>query len=144
MAVFFGIVRLAGVPLSPSLLLGGMVAGALGPGVWLGGFLIVLTLSALFGLGYGWVFGHLFRSANWKLGAVVALPHALLVGFALAAVPPLHPLIPEALPTPGPFFSGFGAPGVAAFFLSHLFFGMTVGGLCKPSLLRAAGFRQTP
>jgi hypothetical protein len=121
--------RAAGVPINLELMLGSLFTESTSFASWLLGLALHLMVGSAFGVVYALIFEHALYRASWGLGIVVSLAHLALVGFALAGVPAMHPLIPQALPAPGPMMLGYGTIGFVSFVLLHLMFGVIVGGL---------------
>lgn len=115
-----------GVPLSIELILGtltGLQPGGAAFGV---GLLLHLMMGGLFGLLYGYLFERVWVHGGAPTGMLLAVVHASLIGI-LIGFTPLHPMVPERLPDPGPYFANLGAVGVLAFFGAHLVYGAIVG-----------------
>ncbi len=91
------------------------------------GFGIHLMMGAVFGALYGWVFEHATHRGHWSAGALVALPHVVIVGLMMGAMPLIHPLMPAPMPPPGVFMSQLGGMGVMAMLMLHVIFGAIVG-----------------
>jgi predicted outer membrane lipoprotein len=120
--------RAAGVPINFELMLGSLFTESTSFGAWLLGLVLHLIVGSAFGVVYALIFEHGLYRASWGLGMVVSLAHLALAGFALAGVPVLHPLVPGALPAPGPMMLGYGTIGLVTFVVLHLMFGAIVGG----------------
>jgi len=122
------ILRAIGLPLSIEIYLGtmtGMAPGGLAFGI---GLLLHLGLGALFGLLYGALFERVWAHGGAFTGMLLSVLHAGLVGMILGLANHVHPLVPERLVDPGPYFSHLGAAGVLSFFLVHLAYGAIMGG----------------
>ncbi|MBX3233225.1 MAG: hypothetical protein KIT84_20750 [Labilithrix sp.] len=121
------ILRAIGLPLSIEIYLGtltGIAPGGLAFGI---GLLMHLGLGALFGLLYGALFERVWVHGGAPTGMLLSVLHAGLIGMMLGLTPHVHPLVPEALPDPGPYFARLGAAGVISFFLSHVVYGAIMG-----------------
>jgi hypothetical protein len=116
------------LPANLEMMLGTMIGLPPGAVAWTVGLIIHLVAGAVFGLAYAWCFEHLTHRAGWLTGLGIGAAHTVASGLFLSAIPPLHPLIPEQMPAPGPFMAELGAIGVMAFALLHLIFGAIVGG----------------
>jgi hypothetical protein len=127
MSVVMALCRLALIPIDLELLLGSFVLAELGFGAWLVGVGIHLSLGALFGLLYAWIFERGMQRSGPAAGAAIGMLHAGIAGAALAALPEVHPLVPIALVSPGAYFVALGSSGVMLFVLLHLLFGGVVG-----------------
>jgi hypothetical protein len=126
------VVRALGFPFGFEMLLGSWVMGFVGYVPWLAGLGIHLLAGAFFGLIYALIFRWL-RIAGARAGILISIIHFMIAGFLLAAIPPLHPLVPEQLPAPGIYMSGYGPLGVALFVLVHLAYGAVMGGIYRRS-----------
>jgi hypothetical protein len=131
--------RLTGSPVMPGLQqLAATVAAA--PGSAAGsafGYASQLVNGALFAEGYRLAFAALRITPSWQRGAVMGLGHGVLAGVVLAAVPPLHPRVPEQVPPPGAFMRHHGAGAAAMLVALHVLYGGLVGAAI-------AGTRQHP
>ena len=121
-----------GLPMKLELLMGSMFTHSTSPGTWLLGFVIHLAVGAVLALVYAAVFESIGR-ASAGLGAACGLVHASIAGLALALVPPLHPLVPEVIPSPGPLMINLGEAGVLAFVALHIVYGTIVGWMYAPA-----------
>ena len=126
------LIRGFGLPIKLELLMGSMFTHSTSPGTWLLGFVIHLAVGAVLALVYAVGFESIGR-ASAGLGAAFGVGHAIVAGLALALVPPLHPLVPEAIPSPGPLMIGLGAAGVLAYVGLHLVYGAIVGWMYAPA-----------
>jgi hypothetical protein len=124
-----------GIPVKLELLMGSMFTHSTSPGTWLLGFVIQLGVGAILSLVYAVTFESIGR-ASAGLGAACGVAHALVAGFALALVPPLHPLVPEVIPSPGPLMIGLGLRGLLAFLALHVVYGAIVGWMYAPAHAR--------
>jgi hypothetical protein len=138
-ALFFGVVgastisilsallRWIGLPITIELLLGTSVG--LGPGTvaFLVGLAMHLAIGGAFGLLYGWLFESVWLHGGAFTGMILGTLHAALVGMAVGLTPSWHPLVPERIADPGPFFANIGPLGVIAFFAIHILYGAIVG-----------------
>ncbi|MDF2698378.1 MAG: hypothetical protein K0S65_6762 [Labilithrix sp.] len=121
------VLRAAGLPLSIEIILGtltGLPAGGTAFGL---GLLIHLTMGGLFGLLYGYLFENVWDHGGASTGMLTAVVHASLIGILIGLTPQFHPLIPERMPDPGPYFANLGVAGVLTFFGAHLVYGAIVG-----------------
>lgn len=118
-----------GMPVNLEMMLGTMLGLAAGAGAWIVGLLIHLMAGVIFALIYAWCFEHLSHRAGLWPGVGFGFVHALFSGLLMAAMPMMHPMVPEQMPAPGAFMSGLGGMGVMAFFLEHLIYGGIVGGM---------------
>ena len=121
------VLRAFGLPLSIELVLGtltGIEPGGTAFGI---GLLIHLTMGALFGLLYAYLFEKVWDHGGATTGMLTAVVHASLIGILIGLTPQFHPMIPERMPDPGPYFANLGVLGVLTFFGAHLLYGAIVG-----------------
>jgi hypothetical protein len=123
MAVF----RLLGLPLSIELLLGTAFGLTPGAGAFAVGLVLHLAIGGLFGLLYGYLFENVWVHGGAPVGILTAVPHTLFIGIITGMTPQFHPMVPERLPDPGPYFANLGVPGVLVFFGAHLLYGAIMG-----------------
>jgi hypothetical protein len=121
------VLRALGLPLNLELILGTLFGAAPGPMTFALGLGIHLAVGALFGLLYGYLFERVWDHGGASTGMILAVIHAALIGMFIGLAPQFHPLIPEAVRDPGPFFSNLGIAGVVGFFALHLVYGAVVG-----------------
>ncbi|MBS2016726.1 MAG: hypothetical protein JST00_27830 [Deltaproteobacteria bacterium] len=119
--------RAAGLPIRLELLLGTLTGLPPGTPTFAFGLLIHLALGGLFGLLYAWLFERVWSHGGAATGAILAILHAALIGMAVGLTPQFHPLVPEQLHDPGPYFANAGVAGVVAFFAIHVLYGAVVG-----------------
>jgi hypothetical protein len=125
--VITAIARALGIPISIEILLG-TLWGIMPSGTAFGiGLLMHLTIGGLFGLLYGYLFERVWDHGGAPTGMLLACAHALLIGIAIGMTPQFHPLVPETLRDPGPYFANLGIPGVVTFFVAHIVYGAIVG-----------------
>lgn len=125
--------RALGVPLAFELVLGTILGHAPGLATWLAGLALHLLLAGAIALAYGWAFETLSGRADWRVGLAFGLVQAIVAGVALWALPAVHPLVGERVPSPGPFLSRLGAAGVLLHFGLHAMYGAVVGALYGPT-----------
>jgi hypothetical protein len=113
------------------ILWGSIFTQDVGGGTWFLGFVIHLIASGLIALIYAAVF-EAIRGSNWFTGLIGGAIHAAIGGFALLLLPGIHPLIPETIRDPGAFGVNYGSATAAVFIISHLVYGMIVGGMYTP------------
>jgi hypothetical protein len=121
--------HLLNVPVNLEMLLGTWIGMEPGLIPWMMGFMVHLSIGAIFGIFYAWSFEYLSHQADWFTGLELGAVHTLFSGLLLGIVPAMHPMIPAELAAPGIFFSGLGLMGVIAFCLLHLMFGAILGSL---------------
>src|SRR5687767_1037005 len=136
------IVRRIGVDMNAELMLGTMLSTP-ERGAWIIGFAIHLMFAIGFALIYAWAFEHITHRAGAQVGLVFAVVHIIVAGIAMAAIPAMHPMIPEQMMAPGAFMTGMGATGVFLFALEHLIYGGIVGAMYGP-VRRAVGSTYAP
>jgi hypothetical protein len=126
-SVLTAVLRGLGLPLSIEIILGTLTGLAPGPTAFGVGLVIHLAMGGLFGLLYGFLFERVWDHGGAPTGMLLAVIHAALIGILIGMTPQFHPLIPERLPDPGPFFANLGPIGVVTFFAAHLVYGAIVG-----------------
>ena len=119
--------RAVGLPINLELLLGTSFGLAPGAPAFVIGLAMHLAIGGAFGLVYGWLFERVWNHGGASTGMILSFIHAALIGMTVGLTPGLHPLVPERLPDPGPFFANGGALGVLSFFAAHLVYGAIVG-----------------
>jgi len=108
--------RAIGIPLHIELRL----AGILGSGAWIVGFIAHLLIGGLVGLVYMLVFEFVFAQSGVGAGVLLGAINTLIAGFLWAG-----------FDGPGHFWSSFGPAGIVSLFLVHILFGAIVGGLYR-------------
>jgi hypothetical protein len=122
------VLRGVGLPLSIEIILGTMTGLEPGGAAFGLGLIIHLAMGGLFGLLYAYLFERIWDHGGATMGMLLSVLHASLIGILIGFTPQFHPLIPERLPDPGPYFSNLGVAGVLTFFGAHLLYGAIVGG----------------
>lgn len=115
-------------PVSLEMLLGTFLLPR-GVGAWVLGLVLHLAISGAIALLYGLGFERITHRAGPGIGAAFSLVHFAVAGLALAAIPALHPLVPEQMRAPGAFMSGIGFGGVLLLLIEHVVYGAIVGQL---------------
>jgi hypothetical protein len=121
------LLRLIGIPIHIELILGTMFGLQPGPAAFLLGFAMHLAIGGAFGLLYAWLFETVWLHGGAFTGMILGVLHASLIGMAVGLTPQFHPMIPEQIGDPGPFFANIGPIGVVAFFGIHVLYGAIVG-----------------
>jgi hypothetical protein len=125
--VLTGVLRGLGTPMSIEIFLG-TLTGLQPSGTAFGiGLLVHLALGGLFGLLYAFLFERVWDHGGATTGMLLAVIHAALIGIALGLTPQFHPMVPERVADPGPYFANLGVLGVLSFFAVHLVYGAIVG-----------------
>lgn len=123
------ILRAVGVPVQIEMMLGTLTGMMPGTSAFLLGLGMHLTIGALFGLLYGYMFERVWNHGGAFMGMITTIPHSLLIGMLVGFTPQFHPLVPEVLAEPGPYFARIGGWAAAlSFFGLHLLYGAIVGG----------------
>ena len=125
--LFTAVLRAAGLPISIEIILGTLTGLQPGGAAFGLGLLMHLTMGALFGLLYGYLFEYVWDHGGAFTGMLTATVHAALIGIAIGLTPQFHPLIPEQMADPGPYFANLGVLGVVTFFAAHMVYGAIVG-----------------
>lgn len=126
-SVVSAILRALGLPLSIEIYLGTITGAAPSAATFALGLVLHLALGGAFGLLYGFLFERVWDHGGAPTGMLLSILHAGLIGMLLGLSPHVHPLVPERLADPGPYFSHLGSMGVVAFFLAHVLYGAIVG-----------------
>lgn len=121
------VLRLLGLPINLELMLGTLTGAEPSAATFMLGLGIHLAVGALFGLLYGWLFERVWDHGGASTGMILGVIHAAIIGMAVGLAPQFHPLIPERMSEPGPFFGNLGIVGVVGFFALHLVYGAVVG-----------------
>lgn len=121
------LLRGLGLPIQIELLLGTLFGAQAGPLAFVLGLGIHLTIGALFGVLYAWLFETVWNHGGASTGMILAVLHASLFGMFIGLTPQFHPLIPEQMANPGAFYANLGVGGVVAFFALHIIYGALVG-----------------
>ncbi len=119
--------RLVGLPLRIELLLGTLTGMEPGAAAFALGLAFHLAIGGAFGLLYGYLFERVWDHGGAATGMILAVIHAALIGILVGLTPQFHPLVPERLADPGPYFANAGVLGVIAFFGVHAVYGAIVG-----------------
>lgn len=119
--------RAAGLPIRLELLLGTATGLAPGDAAFAVGLVMHLAIGGLFGLLYAWLFERVWDHGGAGVGAILAVLHSALIGMAVGLTPQIHPLVPDQIRDPGPYFSNAGVAGVIGFFAIHILYGAIVG-----------------
>lgn len=126
-SVVSAVLRAAGVQVNLELILGTMMGGAPSAATFALGLVFHLLIGGLFGLLYGYLFERVWDHGGAGTGMILSVIHAALIGMIVGLTPQFHPLVPEVLADPGPYFANAGVLGVVVFFGLHLVYGAVVG-----------------
>jgi hypothetical protein len=126
-SVLSAFLRAVGLPIRLELLLGTLFGTRPGPAAFVLGLAMHLAIGGAFGLLYGWLFETVWDHGGAFTGMILGTLHASLIGMAVGLTPQFHPLVPERIADPGPFFANAGTAGVLAFFAMHVLYGAIVG-----------------
>ena len=130
-AVTCAIARAAGVRMDIEWELGSFFTGpaaAFAPHTFVIGLVLQVLVGGVLGVIYAAILERIHHPGLLP-GAMIGLVHALVAGAALAAAPPLHPSIPEAIPRPGMLLIERGPAAAIVFVLMHVGFGMLMSAL---------------
>jgi hypothetical protein len=126
-SVLLAVIRAAGVPIRLEMILGTMFGWAPSPGAFMLGLAVHLALGGAFGLLYGWLMETVWDHGGASVGMILGVLHASLIGMVVGLTPQWHPMVPERIADPGPYFANFGMVGVLCFFAVHVMYGAIVG-----------------
>ncbi|HSO34155.1 MAG TPA: hypothetical protein VLT33_16585 [Labilithrix sp.] len=126
-SAFSLVLRRLGIPIRLELLLGTSFGLRPSMPAFAVGLAMHLAIGGAFGLLYGWLFETVWKHGGASTGMILGVIHAALIGMAVGLTPSFHPLVPQQLPDPGPFFANAGAWGVITFFAVHVLYGAIVG-----------------
>jgi hypothetical protein len=121
------ILRAIGLNIHIELILGTMFGMQPSPAAYALGLAIHLAIGGAFGLLYGWLMETVWDRGGASMGMILGVLHAALIGMAVGLTPQWHPMVPERIPDPGPYFANIGAVGVVCFFAIHVLYGAIVG-----------------
>jgi hypothetical protein len=121
------VLRAVGIPIRLELILGTAFGGAPSQATFLLGIAMHLAIGGAFGLLYGWLMETVWDHGGAFTGMILGFLHASLVGMGVGLTPQWHPLVPERLADPGPFFANVGVAGVLCFYAIHIMYGAIVG-----------------
>lgn len=122
------VLRAVGVGVNLEQILGTLFGSEPSGATFVLGLGMHLAIGGLFGVMYGYLFESVWAHGGAGTGMLLASIHAALIGMAIGLTPQFHPLVPERLADPGPFFANVGLAGVLAFFALHVMYGAIVGG----------------
>ena len=126
-SVLSAALRALGLPIRLEMLLGTSLGIEPGGAAFLIGLAMHLAIGGAFGLLYGWLMETVWDHGGASTGMILAVIHASIIGMAVGLTPQFHPLVPERIADPGPFFANIGIAGVLSFFGIHLLYGAIVG-----------------
>lgn len=126
-SVLSALLRAVGIPIRLEMILGTMFGLHPSAGAFVLGLAVHLAIGGAFGLLYGWLFETVWNHGGASMGMILGVLHAALIGMAVGLTPQWHPLVPEVIPDPGPYFANLGVAGVLFFFGMHVIYGAIVG-----------------
>jgi hypothetical protein len=139
-AIAFAFGRTAGLRANSELMLGTFLVGSSTSAAWLTGASISVLVSAGVGLAYAAGFEYVLGGAGLGAGMVLAVVHTAVSGFALAAMPAVHPAMRMRLAfEPGVFKTNYGPLDAGAFVVLHLGYGALFGAIYSPMAVAAHG-----
>lgn len=127
MSVVAAMLRAVGIPIRIELILGTLLGVEPGTNAFLLGLALHLATGAAFGALYGWLFETVWDHGGAGTGMILAVLHSSLIGIGIGLTPQFHPMVPERIADPGPYFANVGVLGVVAFFGLHMIYGAIVG-----------------
>ena len=126
-SVASALLRAMGIPIDLELVLGTLAGAEPSVTTFMLGLALHLGFGTLFGMLYAWLFERVWHHGGAGTGMLLGVIHAALIGIVIGLMPRFHPLIPELVPDPGPYFANGGAITVIAFFVLHVLYGAVVG-----------------
>jgi hypothetical protein len=126
-SVVSGVLRLLGMKIGIELILGTWTGLRPGPEAFAAGLAMHIALGAGFGVFYAWLFERVWAHGGAATGVILGMLHAALIGMLFGLTPQLHPLVPQVVADPGPYFANAGIAGVLAWFALHAIYGAIVG-----------------
>jgi hypothetical protein len=121
------LLRAVGLPIRLEMLLGTSLGLEPSSTAFVIGLAMHLAIGGAFGLLYGWLMETVWDHGGASTGVILAVIHAAIIGMAVGLTPQFHPMVPERIADPGPFFANIGVAGVLSFFAIHLLYGAIVG-----------------
>lgn len=116
-------------PMNFELSLGAVLTTQVDALAWLVGFGMHLMISGLIAFAYAAAFRATGR-AGWGIGLEFGIVHWLASGILMNFIPRLYSLVPGIMEPPGFFGFNLGAVNFLGNLVSHLVFGIAMGGLC--------------
>jgi hypothetical protein len=126
-SVLSAVFRAAGLPIRLEMILGTMFGWQPSAGAFVLGLAVHLAIGGAFGLLYGWLMETVWSHGGASIGMLLGVLHAALVGMIVGLTPQWHPMVPERIADPGPYFANVGVAGVLCFFAAHVLYGAIVG-----------------
>lgn len=125
--VITALLRGVGLQIHIEMIIGTLFGVPPSSGAFVLGFLVHLIIGGIFGVVYGALFERVWKHGGAPTGMILGFLHALFIGMLFGFTPQFHPLIPEAMVDPGPYFSHAGIFGPIMFFFVHIVYGAIVG-----------------
>jgi hypothetical protein len=127
-SVASALLRVVGVPIGLEMVLGTLTGIEPSGTAFVIGLAMHLTIGVLFGILYAYLFERVWQHGGAGTGMLLSVIHAALIGILVGLTPQFHPLVPDVVPDPGPYFANGGILGVLGFFILHVVYGGIVGG----------------
>ena len=124
--VVWGVGRLTQTDGDLSALAAAVVFGVLNTLTWWLGLILQLIVGVVVAIVYATIFEWITRRAGLLLGLAIGIPHAILAGLGVGALPASR-MIDAGIMPPGAFYEYRGAWCIVAFVLAHVAFGCIVG-----------------
>lgn len=115
------------IPIQLEMMLGTATGLGTGRGTFAIGLVMHLIASGLIAELYAFAFERIAHRSGALPGVVLAIPHMVIGGLVVGAMPAIHPSLPDTLVAPGPFLSFLGDGAVLFFVLTHAVYGAFVG-----------------
>lgn len=131
--IVFGAARFSGVSaysfeMNAGASLAHVDVAAVSPPIWMLGFVAKMLICGVI----GWLYSAGFRllgRAGWDLGAAFGMLHWVIAGSIMGMASATGKLVQD----PGYYGVNFGWPTFVLLFVSHVLFGIVVGGLYMPA-----------
>lgn len=124
--VVWGVGRLTHSDGDLSALAAAVVFGVLNTLTWWAGLVLQLIFGVIVAIVYAGVFEWVTRRAGFFLGLTIGIPHAILAGIGVGALPASR-MIDAGIMPPGAFYEYRGGWCILGFVLAHVAFGCIVG-----------------
>lgn len=124
-------IRILGVDVNLSALIGALLLDQIGSGPWLIGAAVQIILGLIAGIIYAAIFEWITHRASWWIGLLIGFGHAAVAGLALGYLTLLRGPTRAFIPS-GSFLIYHGAWAVLLVTVAHLVFGTVAGATYGP------------